>query len=118
MAIRVELNFTDPTHTHVWVWSSATACFDVPDCDYVLDPDGSGQLIFGPKLMKKLKKDTVVTNIKATWDPVKDEMYLVITIKLGKWVPSFNITTTCIGVDEAVGAVSKKMQLTRRKRPY
>ena len=37
------------------VWSSATACFDVPDCDYVLDPDGSGQLIFGPKLMKKLK---------------------------------------------------------------
>ena len=122
VSIRVELEFTGTQESsgspaHVWVWSSATSCFDVPGCDFVLDADKSGNLIFGPALMAGMKH-TVVTAIKAKWNPDKDEVFLVITIKLGWAVPSFNITTTCVGVDKAVGSVSKGLKLKRRVRPY
>ena len=125
--IRIELEFpTDVTTSAtgapctVWVWSTATDDFNVPDCDFNLVDKGQGkrELIFEPKLQRVLRKKTVVTKITAVWDPEDDSIAIVVTIKLGWAVPGFDIKTTCIGVGKAVGAVNKTMKMVRRTRPY
>ena len=55
--IRVELDFndSDPTGSpiHLWVWSSATECFDIGDISVKVGADN--MLEFGPKLMKGME---------------------------------------------------------------
>ncbi len=125
--IRIELEFPADVTTSatgapctVWVWSTATDDFNVPDCDFhLVDRDrGKRELIFEPKLQQVLRKKTVVTKITAVWNPEEDSVAIVVTIKLGWAVPSVNIKTTCIGVGKAVGAVNKAKKMVRRARPY
>ena len=114
--IRVELVFQPGSTVHCWVWSSATESFDIPNIGYMVGADNG--ITFGPALMKGME-GRVVTGIKATWNPDKDTVHLCITIKVGRWVPSVNITTTCIGVKSIVGSVKAVPgKGEKRERPY
>jgi hypothetical protein len=117
VSIRVELVFVpNEKILNVWVWSSATESFDIQAVGYTLNEDNT--FTFGPELMKAME-GRVVKGMKATWNPDKDNIFLRITIKVGRWVPSFDITTTCVGVETIVGAVKAvEGKGVVRKRPY
>jgi ribosomal protein S18 acetylase RimI-like enzyme len=115
--IRAELDFNDDdplgSPVHLWVWSSATECFDISNVNVSVNEDRT--LKFGPRLMEGME-GRVVTDCKAKWDADEDNLFVTITIKVGFLVPAFDITTTCIGVDSMVGGVSGKG--VKRIRPY
>jgi hypothetical protein len=114
VSIRIEMVYNDAgDRVHLWVWSNATECFDIPDVPVEVNDDKS--LKFGPIMMKTLLAKTVVTKIKASWDEEKDCIAVKVTIKLGWAVPSFDLKTNCVGVDTVVGAVTG--DLVKRKRP-
>ena len=115
VSIRIEMVYNDAgDRVHLWVWSNATECFDIPDVPVEVNEDKT--IKFGPIMMKTLLEKTVVTKIFAAWDAEKDTIKVKVTIKLGRFVPSFDLNTNCVGVDAVVGAVSG--DFTTRKRPY
>ena len=115
VSIRIEMVYNDAgDRVHLWVWSNATECFDIPDVPVEVNEDKT--IKFGPIMMKTLLEKTVVTKIFAAWDAEKDTIKVKVTIKLGRFVPSFDLNTNCVGVDVVVGAVSG--DFTKRKRPY
>ena len=120
MSIRVEMVFDpDPTQQKVtaWIWSNLTESFSVPDISWTFNEE-TKEIVFGPEMMKGME-GRVVTKIHAKWDSVKDTIFLTITIKVGRWVPSVNITTTCYGVDTIVGGVKPvEGRGEKRVRPY
>jgi hypothetical protein len=98
------------------VWSSATESFDIADISITITEDN--QVIFGPKLMKGME-GRVVTGVKCKWDPEDDSLMLKITIKLGRWVPGFDITCKAKGVNLLVGEVKEvEGKGVARVRPY
>ena len=120
VSIRVEMVFDpDPTQQKVtaWIWSNMTESFSVHDISWTFDKE-TKEIVFGPEMMKGME-GRVVTKIHAKWDGVKDTIFLTITIKVGRWVPSVNITTTCFGVDTIVGGVKPVEGLGKKRvRPY